>query len=171
MPKSHYKVDILKFKHTKYTKNVKRITEIQFRQAARAFLRAAIPLVPVQTGMARGSFLNIAKFLNVQLVINPTKFGQKYYAGGTPIAKTKQTGASLTTFSIPGRKSKKKLEFRFNSKVFHYGLEDTLGVRSPSSPWNSMKIGMIAFNEVMSKLTKRSDYPKVADFISTTTIG
>ena len=174
MPFVKFKIRTLEFKHAKYSKSVKRIIAIQFRESARAFLRAAIPLVPVETGMARGSFLNIAKFLRVSLVINPTKTKQMYYGaggGGPLMQKNKESGASLSTFSIPGKSGKKKLEFKFNSAVWHYQLEDRIGVRSPSAPWNSIAIGMVAFNQKMSGLLTRPDFPKIKDFITTTEVG
>jgi hypothetical protein len=170
MPSVVYKIQILEFKHIAYTKAARRKTEVQFRQAARAFVRAAVPRIPVETGMARGSFLNIGRFLRVAVPIAPTRLNQKYYATGTPIAKTPKSGAALTTFSIPGRKGKKKLEFRFNSQVFHYQIEEHTGLRSPSAPWLSLTYGMDAFNKVMRGLFAKSNYPQIANFVTKTII-
>lgn len=46
---------------------IKQAIEVQSRIAARAFVRAAVPRVPIQSGMARGSFLNLGRALNVAI--------------------------------------------------------------------------------------------------------
>lgn len=50
-------------------KAIKQAIEVQSRLAARAFIRASVPRVPIQSGMARGSFLNLGRALNVAIPI------------------------------------------------------------------------------------------------------
>lgn len=48
---------------------IKQAIELQSRIAARAFVRASVPRVPIQSGMARGSFLNLGRALGVAVPI------------------------------------------------------------------------------------------------------
>lgn len=161
-------VQTLQFDSSGYTKAMKKALEVQFRHAARAFLRAAIPRVPVQTGMARGSFLNIGRLLNVAVPIQPTLFNQFYYPGRLP--KTPATGAALSTpaENVITWKSN-QIRFEFQTKVWHYTLEDYFGVRSPSAPWQSFMLGRIAFMEEMRALKDR--LPKIKSYMTRTTIS
>lgn len=158
-------IDVLKFDSKGYSAALKKAIEVQFRQAARAFIRAAVPLIPVDTGMARGSFLNIGRFLKVAVPINPLRRGQRYYPGGLP--KTPQAGANLSTpiteiFTWDGD----KLAFTFQSKVLHLTLEDHIGVRSPTAPWKAFDAGRDAFMSTLHGMK----LPKVKSYVVKTTI-
>ena len=158
-------IDVLKFDSKGYNAALRKAIEVQFRQAARAFIRAAVPLIPVETGMARGSFLNIGRYLRVAIPINPTKFRQRYYPGGLP--KTPQAGANLSTpvseiFNWDGD----KLVFTFQSDVLHLSLEDQIGVRSPTAPWKAFDAGRDAFMSTLSGMK----LPNVKSYITKTTI-
>lgn len=162
-------IDLLEFDSTGYTAAVNRAIEAEFRQAAREFIRAAYPLVPVQSGMARGSFLNIGRFLRVAVPIAPRRFNQRYYppGGGASIPKTPESGASLST--PPNqiiRRDGNRVIFEFNTRVFHYTLEDLIGVRS--GPWGSFAAGRAAFMTRMRNLRNR--LPNIGSYITRTTI-
>lgn len=139
-------------------------------KAARAFVRVAASRIPVDTGMARGSFLNIGRFLNEFVTINPKSFNKKYYGprGGTAIPKTPESGAALTTspdqmIQISGN----RVTFQIESRVFHLTLEDEIGVRSPRAPWESFRRGREAFMEVMRQFRA----PNLKSFVTKTTIS
>lgn len=170
MPRLYGTVDVLDFDAKGYSAAVRKSMEIQFRHAARAFLRAAVPHVPVQTGMARGSFLHIGRYLNVAVPINPIRFNKTYeMPGGGKIPKTPESGASLSTSPqnlIKWRDN--RLVFEFESNVFHYTLEDIFGLKSPTAPWESIKKGRIAFMEELRKL--RTRLPKLGGYITRTSI-
>lgn len=155
---------------------------IHIRQCARAFVRAAITKIPVQTGMAKGSFLNIGRFLKVNIPLNgKSSKRQRYRKGrtwtekniwyypptGSRLPKTPESGANLTAFSFPAASG--KFGFIINSKVFHYTLQDEFGGRSPSSPWESMRAGREAWREEMKKIKKR--LPKITDYLLESTIS
>lgn len=171
MPRIYGTLDVLKFDNVGYTKAARKALEVQFRRAARAFVRAAIPKIPVQTGMAKGSFLNLGRYLRIAIPISPTKFNQKYYppGKGRPIPKTPESGAALST---PAQQTIKwvgnRLLFEFQSSVFHLTLEDLIGVRSPTSPWGSFAAGRTAFLQEMRNLKDR--LPSIKSYITKTTI-
>lgn len=171
MPRLYGTVDILTFDSKGYTATLRKGLEVQFRQAARAFIRAAIPLIPVQTGMARGSFLNIGRYLRVAVPINPTKFNQQYFPprGGDPIPKTPESGAALSTSPDQIiRWEGDRISFEFQSGVFHLTLEDLIGVRSPTAPWHSFITGRLAFHNELRNLRNR--LPKIKSFVTRTSI-
>lgn len=155
------KLSFLKFDSKNYRKDVLKLIEKQFIKGARAFVRAAVPLVPVQTGMARGSFLNIGRLINLIIPINPTKFNKKYYhrPGYSGEDKTPELGAS---YSTPERDiitvTKTRLEFHFQTKVFHYLLHDEFDYQT--SAWHSFTTGQKAFLDVMSDLINVLPQPK-----------
>lgn len=162
-------VDILELDAAAYSAAVRAAIELEFRQAARAFIRAALPLVPTDSGMARGSFLNVGQALRVAVPIQPTRTGLRYYppGGGPSIPKTPESGAALSTppdqiiSNVNGR-----VTFQFNTRVFHYTLEDVIGVRS--GPWNSFAAGQRAFVERMRNLRRR--LPHVGAYTTRTSI-
>lgn len=162
-------VDVLDFDAAAYTKAVNEKIAAEFRQAARAFIRAALPRVPVDSGMARGSFLNVGRFLRVAVPITPRRTGLKYYPGGgkKPILKTAEAGAKLATRGEDVVKVLRgRVTFTFQTKVFHYLLEDQFGVRS--GPWGSFEAGRAAFIESVRTLKDR--LPSIKGFITKTTI-
>lgn len=173
-------IDTLEFDSAGYTRAMREALEVQFRQAARAFVRAAILKIPVETGMARGSFKDIGRFLNVQIPINPTRSG-KYYPpnGGAPIPKTPEAGAALSTppDQIIKWDDANRIAFEFESQVFHYTLQEFFRpinsatgqpVGSPTAPWQSMIAGRVAFRNEMRSLRKR--LPKIKSFMTRTSI-
>ncbi len=179
------KVDVLKFDMESYSKTFKKEFEIHTKQAARAFVLAAIPAIPVQTGMARGSYLNVGRFLNINIPIpskgsyQRTRKGRTYTVRnpiyysptGVRMPKTPESGAALTAFVFETKYTSNGIEhiFRVNSKVFHYTLQDEMHVRSPTSPWYSMRKGRDAWINYMQKIEER--LPSVKEFIGKTTIS
>jgi hypothetical protein len=169
------------------TDKQKEVLDAFMRQAARAYVRAAISKIPIQTGMARGSYLNIGRFLKVAIPLAGasnyrirSRHGKSYKeknfwyyppGGGRRLPKTPETGANLTAFKLgPVQKSNGiAYEFTVNSKVFHLTLEDQIGVKSPSAPWQSTQAGREAWLTHMKGLKKR--LPKIKDYISNTTIS
>jgi hypothetical protein len=174
---------IPEFDFESYSKTRQEQIQIQSRQAARKFVRAAISKIPIQTGMARGSYLNIGRLLGVAIPLSGktryryrTRNGKQYRekniwyyppGGGAKIPKTPESGASLTAFSIEVTQG--GFEFIIHPKVFHLTLQDEFHVRSPTSPWHSMKAGREAWLEEMKKFKKR--WPKIGDYIIKTVIS
>lgn len=169
MPRIYGTVDVLNFDAAGYTRAVTAAIEAEFRQAARAFIRAAIPRIPVQTGMAKGSFLNVGRFLRVAVPIAPTRFNQRYYppGGGNSIPKTPESGAALST--QPNEMITRvgnRFVFEFSSRVFHLTLEDLIGVHS--GPWGAFAAGRAAFMQRMRQL--RTRLPRIGEYVTRTSI-
>lgn len=148
-----------------YMKAHKKSIEDQLIKAARAFVLAAYPHVPVETGMSRGSFLKLAKKVGVSVPIVPKKYvtvtktyktksgiktshrtidisKKRYFMGvGRPtLPKNKHTGSKLSTYEMIT--NTKRIRFMFQTKVYQYNLLD-------EPLWQSFRIGMKAFHEVM----------------------
>ena len=163
-------VNVLNFDSAGYTKAVRDAMETQFRKAARAFIRAASPLVPVQTGMAKGSFANVGRALGVAIPIAPRRTGLTYRAPGSSLTlpKTPESGASLST---PPEELFKwvnnRLTFTFQTKVFYYAIEDQYGLVS-KQPWGSFAAGRAAFITEMRNL--RGRLPSLGAYITKTSI-
>lgn len=163
-------IDVLSFDDKEYSKALRKRLEKAFREAASEFVRAAVPLIPVETGMARGSFLNIGRLLKILIPITPTRFNQQYYiANRISLPKTPEQGALLSTpnnelFKWDGNKFK----FTFESRVFHLTLEDVFGVRSPSAPWRAFETGRDAFIAHIKSL--KGLFPDIKQFMSKATI-
>ena len=159
----------IKFNRTGYSKNVRQIIEARFREAVRAFVRVAAPKVPVETGMARGSMLELARAVNkrANLKINPTRTNQTYYhSDGTRHPKTKETGAQFAPFLL-GWQTPTEYVFNYANEILHYFQDERKGA-SPASPWGSWKAGMAAFRAEMQKLGTQKRFPQVKDHISVT---
>lgn len=142
-------------------------------EAAKAFVLAAYPLVPVETGMSRGSYLKLAKLLNINIPIIPkrhkiinkrykTKKGivtkrevvdiskKRYYLSrGRSIPKNKYSGAKLTKHELIANSA--RIRFLFHTKVLQYNILDTQTNKTPTGhvPWQSFKAGYEAFNKVL----------------------
>ena len=88
MPRAFCKIELLSFREKEYTKHLEKHTLRSFAKATKAFIEAAAPLIPVDTGMARGSLLNMSRALeNMGLGIRAREFNtdsisekeKKYY--------------------------------------------------------------------------------------------
>jgi hypothetical protein len=146
----------LKFDANGYRKSVDALMEQQMRMAARAWLRAVIPHVPVYTGMARGSLRPLGQFLKVSVPISPIATRKGMGIGA---------GESKSWFKIS--KSGGNYTFEYNSSVAHYEINEFYNVPLPlthPTPWHSFKYGDEAFNEyARTKMPPR--IPRVQDFI------
>lgn len=214
MPRMFVSFRIGKFDKKKYSAAVLRVLEGELRLAVAAFIRAAMSHVPVQTGMARGSFLNVAKYIRTQLLqrvrtigpeatseaaeltsmmnftTNPVRVrmrrktlkngGSKqyiymekikwyYHPDGRRMPKTPESGAKLSSggkeaFSNLGL----RLRFTFNSRVYHFNLNEFYDAGSYTAPWNALERGRAAFVASLSKSLKK--LPEIKNFISHSTV-
>lgn len=184
MPAFSGKIELLEYDKRAHIEAIHKKLELHMRIAARAFIRAAIADdgIPVVTGMAKGSFLNIGRALRVAIPIHPVKRTRErktkiyvvedewyYPPTGGKIRKDPEAGASLsTTKDEMFVKTDKGLAFFFDSRVFHYTLEDQIGVRSPTAPWKTLQKGREAFILSMADFKDRA--PSVKKYIIKTTI-
>lgn len=129
------------FDEKRFLKTYREMAAIQTKQAARAFLRAVVQRVPVDTGQARGTLLPLGRFLRVAVPISSTNEREN---------KNPETGAQ----------GDKQLLFRFPSystgeffeiepQLFYYWWNDFYSHNYPNSPnptpWRSIEEGVEAF--------------------------
>lgn len=164
-------------------KAVREAIEIRSREAARAFVRAAMPRVPVQTGMARGSFLNIGRALKVAIPIKPNPYRKRVRKNGSTymqkikwyyppdksgrMSKTPESGAKLSS-DVPffAWQNSGKYVFNFQSAVNHFNLNDHYHIAS--GPWHALEAGKDAYIAEMAKI--RNTLPKISAFMLETNI-
>lgn len=167
---------LLKFDAQTAQKDIRKAVQNRMRLAAAAFIRASVPHVPVDTGMARGSFLNLARALTragfpVSVDINPVRVGTRkkpiwYYSEkGERLPKRPTTGASLSEYAFYSKGD--KYTFDFETNVWHYAIMDFYNVKG-NGPWESFKIGREAFLSVMQGL--KDDIPNLEKYITKTTV-
>jgi hypothetical protein len=156
----------LELDEARFTKTLRETLEVQVRQAARAWLRAVIPRVPVYTGMSRGSLQPLARFLRVAIPISPDQGAIRHPK------KTPEAGASQSFFDFPNNGY--VYSFQWDTDVLHYKINEynnmsgILPLRHPT-PWHSIEAGNKAFNAYIEQtLPKR--LPRVSDFIKVGTI-
>lgn len=170
MPRLHGSFDMLDFDSKAYNAAMRKRILTQFKGGIKAFVMAAVPLVPVDTGMSRGSFRNLGRLLVMSIPISPKSFGKTYYApDGKRLPKTPQSGASLSTPTTDILKQDgTKITFNFQSDVFHYNLNEFFGMRSNNGvPWGSFTAGRSAF---MDYIKQSSVFPDLKKYIFKTTI-
>lgn len=124
--------------------------------ATRAFALVASQNVPVDTGMARGSFRTRVNFfgedrpLGRSIIIQPkpSKHKKKYRSGGY---KSITRGKELSMYNLT-RNSSGSYSFSFESKVWHYQVDEFHAiVFIKSSPWYSLMRGRTAYRNYIQK--------------------
>ena len=141
-------------------KTLKKKVAIAHRRAFKAMLEFIRDgqLIPVDTGMSMGSFLNIAKRLRVEWPISPLRHGIKYHYSQGQVYRTQPTGikspelgakmsstaAQTNLFSEDNEKawSGNKLRIRFRSSVFQFNLHE-------EEVWKVFKQALPTFEKVL----------------------
>ncbi len=183
MPRVHITADLLKFDSKGYSKDLHAAISLQMKRAALAFVRAALLRIPVDTGMAAGSFLHLGRYLKriglddagVQAYVNANRKSPtgKYYhrpgKKGAPIDKDEYTpgnyGLVPRPASLSFQKKRNQHLFNFESKVFHLTLND-LGLAGEG--WGAFEAGRSAFLAEMRNL--RSAIPSIKGHVTKSTI-
>jgi hypothetical protein len=170
MPKITFQAEILSIDLAAWTKSLTEAAEVQLRQGAREFLRAAIPRVPIDTGMAVGSFLNIGRFLRVAVPRGPGPYrrsrpneGPQTYKdpSGNEGLKTPDFGAELSTDPEDAFTRRNNIiAFTFRSNVYHYQLNE-FGF---FGPWGSFDAGSEAMEQYMLNVAVNK-LPRITSFI------
>ncbi len=107
----------------------------ELKLAANAWLTGTGGRVPVWSGMARGSLLELNELVDGSLIISPLKVPSRISAGrslGTAISESSPTLAQIT----------------ITTNVEHYNLQEHRKAArggSPSAPWKSFEAGAEAF--------------------------
>lgn len=158
-----YKLD---FDVKGYRKSYDDEMKIQMRQAAREWLRAVYPHVPVYTGMARSSLKPLGRLLKVAIPITQSKNGRKRERPGY----SRSDGEAQGVFSF-GDNENGVYTFSFDTQVLHYYLNDTFDTKGAGmfnlinkTPWESAEYGEKAFRTYVEKVMP-GRLPRIADHI------
>ncbi len=150
---------VIRFKRREYTDWLRSEVQQQIRVAARAFLRAVIKRVPVDTGEARGTLLPLGRFLNVHVPIDPKRQQNNKDAG---------TGEIEHPLIFDFESTDKGEYFTAQLQLFHYWWNDffTQNYVNPQidPPWHSIDDGVDAFMEYIKTEGIRK-LPQLKDFL------
>ena len=151
-----------RFDAKKFTDALRDLAEAQVRQAAREWLRAVIPKVPVFTGTARGTLMPLGRLIRVAVPISPKAVRPNRGPG---------VGASLTTGRYFYREGN-RFYFRFNTDVSHFIYNNLQPAPDPpfrlinETPWYATQAGNEAFNRYLAEeLPKRAKLLRLRNFI------
>lgn len=152
MPRISGRFQTLKFKTDELREDFRKIIVQQIRDAAREFLLSSFEVVPTQTGLARGTFLDLAAALNTQLVITPITHRPWHYQDGKAYQKVPESGTHFVNFSLPEPSGDTVVDFTYQVTLNYYNIEEFFGLKSRTSPWHSFEIGQAAFLKKMSQV-------------------
>lgn len=152
-----------KFESEKYRKAVLAAMEKQVKRAARAFLRAAIPHVPVVSGQARGMLKPLGRFLKVKV---DTQGAVSDRSRGRSVLRGENEGYKGPFIIV----EHDRVIFAYSITTLHYRINEikSPGGRGPSGlsyPWESIKkYGREAFQKELKKgIAKR--IPRLKNYI------
>lgn len=135
--------------------------KIQIKMAARAWLRAVIPHVPVYTGMARSSLAPLGRFINLAVPISPI---------ARRTNRTPGMGESQSHFQFYDNGA--TYNFQWNTDVPHYIANEFYSSNLPltnPTPWHSLQYGERAFQDYVDNILPLR-IPAAQQFIKANTI-
>lgn len=136
-----------------YKKKLEAYLIEQLHQGVKAWLQIVAGSggrVPLWSGMARASLLELAQLVNGRIILSPLRTKSRI-----------QQGESLGT-AIQIIKDGKVL-IRIETDVEHYNLQEYKRASkggSPSAPWRSRQAGLLAFQESIKDLTLLAPFLK-----------
>lgn len=172
------KVGAFKFNKGEMTKTLKHQIRQNILLGAKAFIEEAAPRVPVHTGMARGSFLNLQALLNsahknpdvdIPTTIqarDPQTGGylkyrdndtRKYINKSPQNARRFSTGRQEILTEVDG-----VWKFTYETRVTHFNAPDNV------RRWQSFEFGRAAMRDKIKTL--KVTYPRISSFIMSTTV-
>ena len=178
----------IKLKKQRLSKTLSERLNRIMREAAREFLRAAIPRVPVDTGMALGNLVPLGRFLNLRVPIYPKHKGSKtyyHYGKRTQYVQDKELG-EIASDIFDGRPAFRFVEitpqhprgeFSINIGTSHFVAKDgsrVVGGRvllpDSKTPWGAIDAGADAWVEYMVK-AKEKAVPNLLDYLVQIPVG
>jgi len=160
------------FKRAEYSETFKKAIALEMRNAARKFVEAALPRVPVRTGFARGTLLNLTDAIGMASASSPSAFKRRirkrakqdspvnglieYYEG---VLKTPENARGFSTptnrvFTNNG----KAWSFNYDNTVLYYEINDA------KLNWRSFQFGEAAFIDYLER-TGMQRIPAITDYI------
>lgn len=169
------------FKRAEFSEAFKAAIKLEMRNGAKEFVKAALIRVPVRTGFARGTLLNLADAIGLSASASPVAFkrrldkrrlntinvplnGQLEYYEGVP-----KTPENARQFSTPLNKvftnNGRTFNFNYEMTVLYYEINDVNSNRyTPSAPWRSFEFGSAAFIDYLERVGLKR-LPAITEYI------
>lgn len=163
MMKFRGRLSFPKFDAKKYNDKLQEEVNAGLKTAAKEWLRAVIPKVPVWAGTSRGSLQPLGRFLKVAIPISPTVNGAKAKNAGPEV------GAAQGVFKFS--REGKRFIFTAGSGVPHFITNNFYQVPNPpfrlkeKTPWRAFEAGDEAFKAYLSSDVFKRRIPKIKDFV------
>jgi len=180
MMKAVFKLTKVEFDYDRYTKKLHDAILKATIDAAIAFYSAAVPLVPVYTGRARGALDTLARELHIDIpAANPASYSYRRNGKARNLTRPNRYSEGIGRVQWPSALSQRNYTFSFSAQALnatgtdYYRWNDTevarkgehgviVGLNMPT-PWQSFATGNEAFQE---KLHDSLDtIPKIKDYI------
>ena len=178
------------FKRVAYSRAFDKAMKLLLRNAAREFAKAVILRVPVQTGFARGSLLNLADAIGINASSSPESFRRKldkrrgkivnvplngktsYYTdSGGRVPKTPENARQFST--DPDKvftAADNVYTFSYGASILYYVINDIASnSHTPSAPWLSFQAGHDAMTAYIREHILE-DVPAIKDYVEKTEI-
>ena len=126
------KVDI-----DKYQQQLREAIENALEEGAKLWLKAVVGRVPLWSGMARASLLELSRLISGQVVLSPLKAKSRIPKGDS--LGTAEYNSDRTTLTI-------------TTNVKHYNVQEYRSGISPSAPWRSLDAGAVAFSNYVKSV-------------------
>lgn len=104
------------------------------RESANAWLRAVVGKIPLWSGMARASLLELRELVSGQIIFSPLKAKSRVPKGRALGTAVQEIGDGKAVITI-------------TTNVPHYNILETQSGTSPTAPWRSLQAGAAAFWE------------------------
>ena len=169
------------FKRAEFSEAFKTAIQLELRNGAKEFVKAALIRVPVRTGFARGTLLNLGDAIGYSGASNKGSFTKKLvkkrlgvknvsanglleYYNGVP-----KTPENARQFSTPINKvftnNGKTFSFNYEQTVLYYEINDVSSNRyTPSAPWRSFEFGSAAFIDYLERVGLQR-LPAITEYI------
>lgn len=146
---------------------MEKFLDLELSGAVQAFLIACLDRIPVQTGFARGSFGDVARFFKVRATFYGSNPRNLKYQG---IIKSPESGRKFVTRPELVIKRTGDLSASINlENLIKYFLENDTGSKISSAPWGSIQAGADAANNYLETVVSR--IPKLESILSTLVIA
>ncbi len=131
---------------TAYQRQLQEAMVDALHEGANAWLRAVVGKVPLWSGMARASLLELRELINGVIVFSPLKAKSRVPKGRALGTATQSIENDRVTITI-------------ETNVPHYTAQEVSSGISPTAPWRSLQAGAAAFRQ--STQTFRPLIPKL----------
>lgn len=157
-------LEYVNFNKQAYLKTRDEALKREMRNAAREWLAAVIPHVPVWTGTARGTLLPLARYLRQSVPINPIVSKQNKGPG---------FGEALGGFEFDDAGNQYTFEFTNFLEYFKFNDQNDASAYgfhlTHATPWYAFEAGQTAFDAYVEKFLPQK-MPDINDFLEYTSV-